>query len=127
MERNTLLAIVLSALVLFSYQAIFVAPKQQEILKNSQVLEKQSVSATNTPLATIPANNNTKTTNSVNKTEDYELKTTEQNISFTKVGGSLHNIDFIGNNLFPITDLLTIGGLENSQYTGQKFDNQEVS
>ena len=43
------------------------------------------------------------------------------------MGGSLHNIDFLGNNPFPITDVLSIGGLENVQYTGQKLNNETVS
>jgi YidC/Oxa1 family membrane protein insertase len=134
MERNTLLAIVLSALVLFSYQAIFVAPKQAtpvtgqtELLKNSQSTAAQSVSVTNNPQPVIAPNNAIETTNIINKTIDYELKTTDSDLSYTNVGGSLHNIDFLGNKAFPITDVLSIGGFENVQYTGQKLDNKKVT
>ena len=55
------------------------------------------------------------------------LKTTKSDISYTNVGGSLHNIDFLGNKPFPVTDVLNISGLENVQYTGQKIDNKTVS
>ena len=63
----------------------------------------------------------------LNKTIDYEIKTTDSNISYTNVGGSLHNINFLSNNPFPITDVLTINGLENAQYVGQKLNNQAVA
>lgn len=127
MERNTLLAIVLSAIVLFTYQAIFIAPKQAALLKNSQSTAAQNVTGINTPLSTISSNNETETTSAVNKTTDYELKTPEADISYTNVGGSLHKIDFLGNKAFPITNVLNIGGLENVQYSGQKLDNKTVS
>lgn len=127
MERNTLLAIVLSALVLFTYQAIFVAPKQAETAINSQVNIVQNISAKSTPLPIMSSNNVTQPTTVVNKPADYIFKTPEANISFTNVGGSLHIIDFLGNNEFPVTDILNIGNLENAQYTGQKLDNKTLS
>ncbi len=134
MERNTLLAIVLSALVLFSYQAIFVAPKQAlpqagqaELLKSSQSTAAQSVSSINTPSPATVQNNVIETTKLVNKTIDYEFKTIDADISYTNVGGSLHNVNFLGNILFPVTDVLSIGGLENVQYSGQKLGKETVS
>ncbi len=134
MERNTILAIVLSALVLFTYQAIFIAPKQalpktgqSELLKSPQSTAAQNVSAINAPLPETTPNNVSVTTSTVKKTIDYELKTTDSDISYTNVGGSLHNIDFLGNPPFPITDVLNIGGFENAPYTGQKQDNKSVS
>ncbi len=127
MERNTILAIALSALVLFTYQAFFVAPKQAELLKTSQNIAAQSVSTISNPPAVITPNKASETTNIVNKTIDYEIKTTDSDISYTNVGGSLHSVDFIGNNPFPITDVLSIDGFENVQYKGQKLDNETVS
>jgi hypothetical protein len=47
MERNTLVAIVLSAVVLFTYQTIFTPPKAQESLNNSQVLNNKEVKQIN--------------------------------------------------------------------------------
>ena len=43
------------------------------------------------------------------------------------MGGSLHNVNFLGNNPFPITDVLNINGLENAPYSGQKVDDRTVS
>lgn len=127
MERNTLLAIVLSAVVLFTYQAIFVPPKPPGILNNSQSTAAQSVSTINNPPpATVPISE-VKTTKAVNKTIDYELKTTYSAISFTNMGGTLHTIDFLGNNPFPVTDVLNISGFENAQYAGQELNNKTVS
>jgi YidC/Oxa1 family membrane protein insertase len=127
MDRNTILAIVLSVLVLFNYQAIFVAPKQAELLKNSQSTATHSVSSINAIPVSMSQNNVIETTNIVNKTVDYEIKTTDSDISYTNMGGSLHNIDFLGNKPFPVTDVLSIVGMENAQYTGQKLGNQIVS
>ena len=47
MERNTLLAIVLSAIVLFTYQALFVPPKQPDLPKNTQPIAAQGIKETN--------------------------------------------------------------------------------
>jgi YidC/Oxa1 family membrane protein insertase len=134
MERNTVLAIVLSAIVLFVYQSIFVPPKQAlpvtrqaEVTINSQSTGAQSFTSINAPPASIATKFSEETTNNVNKTSDYELKTTEAGISYTNVGGSLHNIDFLGNKPFPITDVLSIGGMEGAQYTGHIVDNKIVS
>ena len=115
MERNTILAIVLSALVLFGYQAIFVPPKQSEPLKNSQTIAAQSVSATSSAQQAPIVSNTSETTNVINKTEDYEIKNKNAVYSYTNVGGSLHKIDFLKNNPFPVSDMLSIGGLENVQ------------
>jgi len=127
MERNTILAIILYALVLFAYQAIFVSPKQAGLSNNSQLNEAQGVSAISNPLPVTAPNNAIETTSVVNKTIDYEIKTTDSDISYTNVGGSLHNVDFIGNRPFPITDVLSVRSLGSAQYTGQKLSNKTVS
>jgi len=127
MERNTLLAIVLSALVLFTYQAIFIAPKQAESIKNSQNNAAQSViSTSNSPAATASVNN-PETTNILKNATYYEEKTTKSVFSYINVGGSLHKIDFTGNKPFPITDVLSIHGLENVQFVGKEMDNGVIS
>ena len=130
MERNTLLAIVLSFLVLFSYQAIFVAHKQAQLLKNSQTSAAQDVISNNASSLHAPTENNKETTTTVNKTADYDLKTTNADISYTNVGGSLHSIDFLEKKTFPITDILSINGfdnLENVQYKGRQIGDKAVS
>jgi len=127
MERNTLLAIALSALVLFSYQAIFVTPKQAELAKNAQIIAPQAVSSVNTTQALAPPIYNEASTSLAKKLNDYEVKTTGTVFSFSNVGGSLHNIDFTGNSSFPVTDVLSLSGLDNAQYSGQKLDDSKVS
>jgi YidC/Oxa1 family membrane protein insertase len=127
MERNTLLAIVLSVVVLFAYQAIFTPPKQQATAINSQNIANINVTDKTSPQPTVSANSNTETTKAITKASDFELKTTDSNISFTNMGGSLHKIDFLGNNQFPITDVLNVSGSENAQYAGQKEDDGKVT
>ena len=96
MERNTLLAIALSALVLYSYAVIFPPPKQTVPLKNSQNTTAQVLAPTNSVPTVIPVNSGEQPTILLNKTSDYEIKTKNTNISFTNVGGLLHNVYFIG-------------------------------
>ncbi|HEY5391858.1 MAG TPA: membrane protein insertase YidC [Hanamia sp.] len=127
MERNTLLAIVLSAVVLFAYQAIFPAPKQANLLKSSQTIAVHNVSTTGTVSVDEVSKNEEQSTGIVKRTIDYEITNPNSAFSFTNVGGSLHKIDFIGNNPFPVSDVLSINGLENVQYIGQKVDNNVVS
>lgn len=134
MERNTILAIALSALVLFAYQAIFPSPKQTLPVAgqtgsaiNSQSIATQNVTSVNAASVSSTPKINEETTGNVNKTIDYDFKTTQSDISYTNVGGSLHNIDFFGNKPFPITDVMSIGGMENVPYSGYKVDNKTLS
>jgi len=127
MERNTILAIVLSMVVLFAYQTIFVAPKQAQTVNSAQNSITPTLSATsNAPSAILPSNQ-PQPTGIIEKRISYESKTKESVISYTNVGGSLHKIDFIGNNEFPITDILSINGLENAQYKGQELSKNTVA
>jgi len=127
MDRNTLLAIVLSAVVLFTYQAIFVAPKQVEVLKNPQVNAVEPVITVNSTPQAASANHQLETTSAIIKPVNYELKTKSMNLYFTNMGGSLHNVEFIGNTPFPLTDIVSIAGLDDVQYVGQKIDDKAVS
>jgi YidC/Oxa1 family membrane protein insertase len=127
MERNTLLAIVLSALVLFSYQAIFIAPQKAKQLESSQNTAKQEVITKNNAPAVASSNSLTSTISSINLPADYKLETQRMDVSYINVGGSLHNVNFINNKPFPITDVLTINGLENVQYAGQKLNDKTIS
>lgn len=127
MERNTLLAIILSAVVLFSYQAIFIAPKQEKLLRNSQNTAPQSVRATNNSLPESDIDNTIEPTKTINNPIYYEFDTKNYIISYTNVGGSLHNIHFLKNNPFFITDVLNIKGFESAKFIGQKLDDESVS
>ena len=116
MERNTILAIVLSALVLFGYQTIFVAPKQAELAKSEQVSTNPKEIEKTISAATVQSINETKSTNTSVKPIEVILKTTNSEFYFSNVGGSLHNVNFLKNNPFPIFDILTIKGFDNLEY-----------
>jgi YidC/Oxa1 family membrane protein insertase len=124
MERNTLIAIVLSALVLFAYQSIFTPPKLPETVNKLQVNGIKDVKDVTTPPAQ-PLD--TKTTNTTIKPEYFDIKTTQKDISFSNVGGSLHKIDFPGNISFPVTDVLSVSGFEDVQYTVKKQDHSLIT
>jgi len=126
MERNTILAVALSALVLFGYQVIFVAPKQAESQKNSQVIAAQDLKSTAAQQAPIAPSATSQTILPISKASDYDIKTKNIGFSYTNVGGSLHNIVFYKNNIFPITDVLSVSGFENAPYQGQQIDNSTV-
>ena len=127
MEKNTLIAIVLSAAVFFAYQALFVPPQHPQTSINMQNNVAQEVTSKSS-LATEPLPiNNEETKKTVKKPVDYETQSTDVVLSYTKVGGSLHSIGFPGNKEFPITDVLSVKGLEDVSYIGKKIDNNTVS
>ncbi len=127
MERNTLLAIVLSAAVLFLYQGIFAPPKPQKSLINSQINATQDITTNKVVQQDVNQNIQEKTTVNIEKPVDLKIETTGSVLSFTNVGGSLHNIEFLKNNPFPLTDIISVGGFENAKYTGQKIDDKKIS
>jgi len=83
MDRNTILAVVLSA-VFYYLPAIFPASKHTESLKNVQSVAVESIGAKNaSPIALfLMAKKNHQCHKQV---IDYEIKTTESNVSFTNV------------------------------------------
>jgi len=126
MERNTFLAILLSVVVLFTYQAVFVGPKQKQ-LKESQVISNQELALKESSNATIQSNDNTITTNTSQEDKIYDISTTDGKFSFNSVGGSLHKVEFSPDASFPIKDILKIESLANVPYEGQKIDDQKIS
>jgi len=126
MERNTLFAVVLSALVLFAYQAFFVPPKQVQISKTTQTTVNNSVTDNAVATTPSPASIYSQTTSVSEKTDDYTIENPQEHISYTNMGGSLHKIDFIGNNPFPLTDILSVTGFDNVKYKGEKLDSGAV-
>ena len=127
MERNTFLAIILSAVVLFSYQAIFIAPKQEKSLKSIQNTVTSTAVGTNNSPEGKPASDFTQPTSSADKPDNYEIDTKNKNIFYTDVGGSLHKIVFLENKPFLLTDLLSIPDLENARYAGEKINDETIS
>jgi YidC/Oxa1 family membrane protein insertase len=126
MERNTLLAIVLSVAVLFVYQSIFVPPKRNGIVNNSQISATQELTPKNTPAQTDVPIVPTETTSALNKTVDYTVSTTDTRFLYTKMGGSLHNIEFLKNSPFPLTDIFDVAGFESAPFEGEQIDDKTV-
>ncbi|MDE2221676.1 MAG: YidC/Oxa1 family insertase periplasmic-domain containing protein [Candidatus Omnitrophica bacterium] len=127
MERNTLVAILLSAALLFTYQALFVAPKPLHTLNKSQLTQKNEVINEENIKESQPKKLNETTTSEVKKTDDYTIKTHKSIFSFSKVGGLLHNTKFLGSNPLPLTDVISLSGFGNVVFKGQQIDNKEVS
>src|SRR5438046_1911203 len=122
MERNTVLAFVLSAAVLFVYQAVFVPPKQISSINNSQIFVNKVVTKESSFLTKTSSNGNIETTNILEKPINFQISNPNNTIFYTNVGGSLHKVDFSTDSLFPVTNVLSIKGFENSLYTGEKID-----
>lgn len=116
MNQNTLLAIILSIFVLFSYEAIFVAPKRAQMLKNSQtIVNKEFTEKTSAPSPVSPKEES-KTTNTTINQALWEIKTPELKINLSNMGGSLHNMKLITGLELPLADLLTIKGFESAEF-----------
>jgi len=127
MEKNTLLAVVLAALVFFVYQTVFIPPPHVATTTNSQNnVVQESVKTENSDTGASPAFKETPTS-PIKKTIDFEIKSTNAIFYYTNVGGSLHKVDFIGNKEFPVTDVLNVNGLEAVSYVGKKNGNNAVS
>ena len=127
MEKNTLLAIVLSALVFFAYQALFAPPQHAQVAMNMQNNSAQEPTISNESVAGVPTSNNEETKKTIKKPVDYEIQSTGAVLSYTNVGGTLHNVAFSGNKEFPVTDVLGIKGLEEVSFVGQRINENTVS
>jgi len=127
MERNTLLAFALIAVVVLGYQAIFLPPKQAEQLKNTQVIAAHNLSVLAPQATETLPNNQSQTTKAIINATEYYIKTTNTDFSYINVGGSLHKINFKGKAPFFITNILSVSGSENAQYTVQQLDNKTAT
>ncbi|MBI3314774.1 MAG: hypothetical protein HYZ86_02360, partial [Candidatus Omnitrophica bacterium] len=108
MEQRTFLAIVLSIVVLFGYEAIFIAPNRPPLVNNSQPIGMKEVSTDTTLLSNTLPNKQEKTTNQQIKPEIYKIETLFIHTELSNVGGTLHNIAFSGSKVMPLTDLVAI-------------------
>ena len=127
MEKNTFIAIILSALIFFAYQAIFVPPQHAQTVINAQINATQEVTTKSASATETLPNITEETKKPIEKHVDYEVKSTDTALYYTNVGGTLHNIDFIGHKEFPVTNILNVKGLEDVSYIGKKMDNNTVS
>ncbi|MDE2009539.1 MAG: membrane protein insertase YidC [Candidatus Omnitrophica bacterium] len=122
MERNTLLAIILSAVILFAYQAFFVPPKPTTVV-NAQL--RQTAVVKNTPESPSHVKYS-EPTKAVKKSINYKIEAINSIFSYSDVGGLLHKIDFLGNVPFPIEDVVTINGFNNVSYDGKKLNDKTI-
>lgn len=127
MQKNTLLAIFLSIAVLFGYEAIMVAPKRAEMLKNAQaaknkeLVEKNPTSPSAKPAEAVVVE---KTTLVVKEGKISHIKTTNDDIYLTTMGGSLHKSS-INHKEMPFSGVLGIVGLDQEEYVLLRSNNKE--
>lgn len=131
MDKNTVLALLLSAGVLFGYDAFIGAPQRAEALKKHQaatVLNEDGAKTTVTAKSTPKETEKSETTKSTNtpqthsfKEENNDLSSQKSNLSISNVGGSLHNLK-IGNNILPLNKVLTVSGYENVEFVTKDLD-----
>ncbi len=118
MERNTLLAIVLSVLVLFGYEIIFVAPaKRAELLKNSQSVANKELNKESTASSSVIALNQEKPTTASENAIISEIHSTRTTVELSNIGASLHKIGLgLDKNILPLAGSFNIAGLENTPF-----------
>ncbi len=126
MDKNTALALVLSACVLFGYDAFFGAPKRAEMLKKQQTIATKEV--TTKSIVTSPEAPKTVTTPPAFtfKEENNDIKTTNTGFSLSNAGGSLHNIRVGAKDLLPLNKVLTVAGYENEQFVVKSLDSNRA-
>lgn len=128
MERNTILAIVLSISVLFTYDVFVAGPARVKAIKEAKLLktsENKEVASQNTSSSSIPPEIIAKTNQYVNSTTNPSLITKKLDISNknitvfgSNVGGSLHNIKFVSaKHPMPVFDILSIDGFDDAEFT----------
>ncbi len=122
MDRNTILAFILCAGVLFGYDVIFVAPKRTQELKNQQVIVNKEDTSKIVAAAVEP----TKTVVSPPKhsfiVENNILKSTKSAFSLSNVGGAIHNVLISHDKEMPLVNMLTVSGVENEKFQVKSFD-----
>ncbi len=117
MQRNTLLAVVLSVSILFIYEMVFVAPMRAKALKEKKAVGAEVVTEKTTGQTIEPLKSIESSTKAIKKGTESELLTKSFRISSSDVGGSLHKIKFpSGKHSLPLVDILSIEGYENADF-----------
>lgn len=116
MEQRTFLAIILSAIVLFSYDAFFVAPKRAQQIKETKTVNIKEDTKNTTSATGAITKEESKNQNKAYKENNWEFKTPEFKSDLTNVGGTLHNIKIGLGSKFPLESILTIAGLEQKEF-----------
>ncbi len=118
MDRNFFFAMALSFVVLMVYQGIFVPPKRPEALKNTQIIENKIDTSKAESAAISLSESIEETTKKPAKEEITKLESNGHYVELSNVGGSLHNVEFAGNEKgFPVENLLTVKGFESAAFT----------
>ncbi len=121
MEKNTLLAIVLSVSVLFGYETIFVAPKRAEALRAAQAARPTSPAEQNIPTKATTAAKTTdidKTTKTVDSSSLLKISSPNTEAYFSNVGGSLHKaLVAPRKHVLPVIDIFDIEGYEQKKFS----------
>lgn len=133
MDKNTILALFLSACVLFGYDAIFGVPKRAEMLKKKQEAAIAEV-ASKTDATTIVSNANPSSKQNDSKkplpvlftAEDNDIVNQKTGISISNMGGALHNIRIGEKDLLPLTNVLTVSGYENEKFSVSSLDTNKA-
>jgi YidC/Oxa1 family membrane protein insertase len=118
MQRNTLLAIILSVCVLFGYETIFMGPKRAQMLKDAQISKNKEVASNSAPVQTAPSvvtQEVTKSTNPPFSANSWDFKTSSAEHKIANEGGALHNSNILGR-IVPLDQILAIKGLEHAEY-----------
>jgi len=108
MEQRTFLAIVLSIVVLFGYEAIFIAPNRPQSVNSSQVIAIKAVDTNTALLLNPPRNKQVETTNQQIRPEIYKIETPSLHTELSNMGGTIHNIGFSGSKIMPLTDFVAV-------------------
>ncbi len=116
MNKNTLLAIVLSVAVLFTYETLFVAPKRAEALRKSKIVAVKEDTIKEAVSVGFTAENTLKTTKSNFEEMVWENKTTAKSEELTNVGGAIHKVTIGTHHAMPLANILAIKGYENADF-----------
>ena len=116
MEQKTLIAIILSVLVLFSYETIFEAPKRAKMLREAQVVVNKEVNNPSSNVTAVFTKYTEETKSASINEKKWDLTSTNKRVSLSNVGGSIHNIQNITGHTMPVTGLLTIVGYEHAVF-----------
>ncbi len=116
MNQKTLLAIILSIMVLFGYEAIFVAPKRAQMLKESKSITEKELTQNKEILTQVTDAVQEKTKNKQFEGKIWEIKTPSFVSHVTNEGGALHNIKVGAGHAFPLNQIITIKGISESEF-----------
>lgn len=128
MNRNTILAVLLSMFVLFSYEVFFVAPSRAKALEKMKLAQDKQVQTKETDIKSITIPLAEQTTLLPKETIKSKLSTKNFNIEGVDVGGSLHKIEILPQrHIMPLFHMLTIEGVDNAKFSVVNSNNKSIT